>query len=154
MSRSLIAIEAPRERVFEVLLDPTAYKSWVVGADEVREVSGGWPREGSAFDHRVGAGPVKIEDDTTVEEVEPPERLVLEVHFRPVGVATVVIEAAPLDDGDSCMVALTEEPTAGWTKAVFDTPARPLIEAAFAARNAWSLRRLRRTVLRRMRAAA
>ena len=41
---------------FNVLVDPTTYPSWLVGAEEIRAVSDDWPAVGSRFNHVVGCG--------------------------------------------------------------------------------------------------
>ena len=65
-------ISAPPERVFAVLSDPQSYGDWVVGSDTIRDADSAWPDAGSRFYHRVGAGPLKLNDHTEVLEVDPP----------------------------------------------------------------------------------
>ena len=78
MSRNVIEMDAPIDAVFEVLLDPEAYPQWVVGAKRLRDVDDNWPAPGSSFHHAVGAGPAEVRDATTVREIDPPRRLVLD----------------------------------------------------------------------------
>ena len=54
MARNDIHVEAPPERVFEVLSDPESYGHWVVGSREIRGADPGFPGLGTKFDHSVG----------------------------------------------------------------------------------------------------
>jgi uncharacterized protein YndB with AHSA1/START domain len=49
-----MAIDAPPERVFEILARPEAYADWVVGSDIIRDADPNWPAAGSRVYHRVG----------------------------------------------------------------------------------------------------
>jgi uncharacterized protein YndB with AHSA1/START domain len=129
------------EAVFDVLLDPARYPDWLVGAKAIRAVDATWPSPGSRFHHRVGAGPLTIEDSTVLEALDPPRTLTLRARARPAGVARVTLRLTGTADGGTD-VEMEERPVSG--------PARwldnPLLEAAVAARNRKSLRRLARLV--------
>ena len=77
-----IEIDAPPERVWEVLADPECFDDWVVGAKDVRDADDEWPAVGSKLHHSSGVGPLTIDDETTVEASEPPHRLVLLAQAR------------------------------------------------------------------------
>jgi hypothetical protein len=72
-----------------VLSDPHSYGDWVVGSDTIRDADPRWPAAGSRFYHRVGAGPLKVNDHTEVLEVDPQRQLVLHARARPLGTAKV-----------------------------------------------------------------
>lgn len=134
MAMNEIHIEAPPDRVFEVLSTAELYPQWVVGAKEVRAVDDNWPEPGSKFHHSVGLGPYELEDNTKVLELDPPRRLVLEARARPVGRAKVQLLVEP--DGSGTRVRMVED--------VLSVPnlVRRLLEPAMHTRNEESLRRL------------
>ncbi len=143
--RQLVAADV--ERTFAVVSDPTTYPAWLYGARRIRSVDEGWPAPGSRFHHHVGPVlPVVIADSTEVIEIEPPHRLVLEVRFRPVGVAVVTFELGPAGDdaaptagaGPMTEVCMQERPQG--RLALFT----PLLAGPFALRNVLSLRALDR----------
>jgi uncharacterized protein YndB with AHSA1/START domain len=145
MARNEIVIDAPPEKVYETLLDPSAYPQWVVGAKELRGVDRRWPRRGARFHHRVGVGPVTIADSTKIVEKKPNRRVVLEVRVRPLGTGQVALDLKPKRRGRRTKVVMTEDVTRGpvsWIR-------RPIRSAAISARNTVSLRRLRRLVASR-----
>jgi uncharacterized protein YndB with AHSA1/START domain len=126
------------ETVFAVLADPFSYGHWVVGSDTIRDADPHWPAVGSRFHHRVGAGPLKVNDHTDVVEVAAPRRLVLHARARPLGTA---------------LVTLTLEPHAGGTDVTMREQAgdllshlgiNPLTDWMVHLRNTESLRRLKR----------
>jgi uncharacterized protein YndB with AHSA1/START domain len=88
-------MDATPEEIFAVLADGYAYADWVVGAKKIRAVDADWPTRGSQFHHEIGAGPIDIKDSSKVLEVDPPNRLVLSVRFRPAGTATVELTMEP-----------------------------------------------------------
>jgi uncharacterized protein YndB with AHSA1/START domain len=142
VSRNEIVIDAPPEDVYATLLDPSTYPKWVVGAKDVRAVDRRWPRRGARFYHKVGAGPAEIKDNTKLIDKEPNKRVVLEVRFRPVGVGTVAIDLKPKHRGRKTKVVMREQMTRGpvaWIR-------NPMVTIGLKARNAVSLRRLRRLV--------
>jgi uncharacterized protein YndB with AHSA1/START domain len=145
MARNEIVIDAPPEQVYETLLDPSAYPQWVVGAKQLRAVDRKWPRPGARFHHKVGAGPVTLADSTKLLEKKANRRVVLEVRVRPVGTGKVALDLKPKRRGRRTKVVMTEDLTRGpasWVR-------RPIRSAAIWARNAVSLRRLRRLVASR-----
>lgn len=124
------------EHVWAILADPRGYAFWVVGSHDVPEFDGRWPAVGATFRHVQGHGPLKLSDTTTVLEVEPQRRLLLEVRIRPLlsGPVELVLEA----DGDGTCLTLDER-AEGWLGgAIPHALTSPLI----AVRNAEALRRL------------
>jgi uncharacterized protein YndB with AHSA1/START domain len=146
-ARNQIVVAATPEAVFAVLDDPHAYPAWVVGTRRIRRIDDDWPAEGSEFHHAIGAPTAELHDSSEVLERDPPYRLVLEVRFRPTGVARVELDVAPVDGGSR--VTMIERPSAGpitWLPSFVTDP-------LLIARNAWSLRRLRGEVEKRHRRA-
>ena len=133
-------LDASADEVFAVLGDPTTYPQWLIGAQEIRNVTPDWPAVGSAFDHRVGWGPLQIPDRTSVRRIVPSRLLELQVRARPLieAVATFTIT----DDAPGCVVAVDESPSG-----IF-TCARPLLDPLIAVRNRRSLDRLATVVER------
>ena len=137
MARSEIHVDAPPERVFELLADPDAYERWVVGAKQIRSADPGFPGAGTSFEHTVGFGPVTISDTARVLDVDPPRRLVLEARARPLGTARVRLELAP--EGAGTRVRLVEYAGDPLSRFVFN----PLTHLLVRGRNERSLRRLK-----------
>lgn len=106
-----IEIAASPEAVFDVLSDPAAYAHWVVGAKEIRGADPGFPQPGTRFHHTVGVGPLTLKDHTTVVELEPPRRLVLEANLRALGSALVTLDLHP--QGAGSRIVMTERPSRG-----------------------------------------
>jgi uncharacterized protein YndB with AHSA1/START domain len=142
MARNSIRTRAEPETVFDVLDDACAYPRWVVGARRVRGVDPSWPAVGSRFHHALGTAAGELHDSSKVIERDRPHRMVLEVRFRPTGVARVEIRVAPGDAGST--IVLEETPTEG---PVSRLP-RFIVEPLLALRNAISLQRLRHEVER------
>jgi uncharacterized protein YndB with AHSA1/START domain len=128
-------VDVPPERVFELLADGRKYADWVVGADRVRSVEPEWPNPGSKFHHTVGVGPIKINDSTSVLEVDAPNRIVLDARARPLGRARVDIELRAQDGGT--LVVMREELADG--PRLMQRLTDPLIRV----RNVEALRRLK-----------
>ena len=63
-------IDAPPERVFEVLSDPDNYGFWVVGSSDIRDADAGFPARGSRFHHTQGVLGIGIKDSTRVLECD------------------------------------------------------------------------------------
>lgn len=124
------------DRVWAVLSNPSRYSDWVVGAKHVRDVEGHWPEEGSAFHHTVGVWPLRLRDNTSVVECDPPRRLVLQARARPFGRASGAFNLVPSAEGTH--VSMTEMPTSPAVARL----ARPLLDPLTHARNAETLRRL------------
>ena len=136
-------MEATPEQIFAVLLDPTCYPEWVVGAKDVRAVEDDWPAVGSSFHHTVGVGPFEVSDYTEALEARPPELLRMRAKGRPLGTATVTMELIARDGGT--LVRMTERP---------DGPAglldlHPFFWLSSKLRNAESLMRLEELAARR-----
>jgi uncharacterized protein YndB with AHSA1/START domain len=137
VARSDIFIAAPPERVFEVLSDPESYAYWVVGSDKIRAADPEFPAVGSRFHHRVGTGPLKIDDHTEVLDANPPYRLELKAKARPLGTARVVLLLDPRGEGTH--VTMIEEAGDPLSKVMFNPLMQPLVRK----RNDESLRRLK-----------
>jgi uncharacterized protein YndB with AHSA1/START domain len=136
MARNQRLIPAPPERVFAVLADPASYADWVVGSDVIRDADAGWPAVGTRFHHRVGWGPLKVNDHTEVIACDPPHRLELHAKARPLGTASVVMELEPQDGGT--LVTMTEDAGDRFTALIFFGLTHLLVRG----RNVESLRRL------------
>jgi uncharacterized protein YndB with AHSA1/START domain len=137
MAENVIHVDAPPERVFAVLSDPSSYASWVVGSKEIRGADAGFPAPGTRFHHSVGFGPLTVKDHTEVLESVPPRRLVLKAKARPLGTARVVIELAPEDGGTR--VRMVEDAGNPLTRLLFN----PLTHLLVRGRNVEGLRRLK-----------
>jgi uncharacterized protein YndB with AHSA1/START domain len=143
MSRNHVNVSASPEAVFRVLDDPNAYPCWVVGARRLRRVDANWPEEGSEFHHAIGVGAAELHDSTEVVDRTAPHRLVLEVRFRPTGVARVELGVEASRGGS--VVTMEESPQSGPVSWLPRFVTDPLLHA----RNALSLQRLRHEVERR-----
>lgn len=108
MARNETHVDAPPERVWEVLSDPRSYGEWVVGSRRIRGWDDDWPAPGSRFYHEVGKPPVVTRDHTEVLERDEPRRLVLHAKARPFGTARVAVGIRP--DGDGSHLTLDEDP--------------------------------------------
>jgi uncharacterized protein YndB with AHSA1/START domain len=139
MAANEIEVAAPPEAVWDVLSDPHAYGEWVLGTKRIRGADEGFPEEGTRLYHTVGAGPLTLSDTTSVVEVDPARRLVLDARMGPLGTARVVIELR--ESGDGTVVALAERGAAGTTRLLY--PAGDLV---LRGRNRWSLDRLKTLV--------
>lgn len=148
MASNCMHIDAAPAEIFAVLADAPSYVHWVVGCDDIRAVEGDWPAQGSKFFHTVGAGPLKIRDNTKVVEVEPDRRLVLEARARPAGVVRVIFELRPVNGGTD--IEIVEYPISGIAKTIDN----PLQDRFIKGRNAETLRRLRKQVEQRRGASA
>ena len=140
MATNCTRIEATPEDVFAVLADAHTYEHWVVGCDDIRAVEGDWPAVGAKFSHTVGAGPIKVKDNTKVIEVDENKRLVLEARARPAGVAKVIFNLTPVEGGTD--VEIEEFPIRGLAKLIDN----PVQNALMKARNVETLRRLKKQV--------
>ena len=142
MARNTISTHAPPEAVFAVLDDPYAYPRWVVGARRVRSVDPTWPAVGSRFHHAVGTPLGELHDSSKVLLREPPTHLLLEVRFRPTGIAHVDIRVRP--NGSGSTIVMEETPTGP----PFAFLPRLITDPVLTLRNAISLQRLRHEVER------
>jgi uncharacterized protein YndB with AHSA1/START domain len=142
MSRNSIFVRARPELVFDVLDDACAYPRWVVGARRVRCVDAAWPAVGSRFHHALGTAVGELHDSSKVLERDRPQRMALEVRFRPTGVARVDISVEAAAGGST--VTIEETPICGPVSHVPRVVVGPLLKL----RNAISLQRLRHEVER------
>jgi uncharacterized protein YndB with AHSA1/START domain len=136
MARNERLIPASPERVFAVLSDPDAYGDWVVGSDAIRDADDTWPEVGSRFHHRIGLGPLKVDDHTEVVDMEPARRLKLHAKARPLGTAKVELDLERR--GGGTLVTMTEDAGDPLTRLLFN----PLTHYLVRRRNDESLRRL------------
>jgi uncharacterized protein YndB with AHSA1/START domain len=136
MARTEQLMAASPEQVFGVLTDPRSYGHWVVGSDTIRDADETWPAVGSRFHHRVGWGPLKINDHTEVLVIDPPRRLDLKAKVRPLGTATVSLRLERR--GGGTLVTMIEDAGDPVTRLVFN----PLTHLLVRGRNVESLRRL------------
>lgn len=143
MATNSLTIPATPDEVFAVLADARTYQHWIVGCHHIRAVEGDWPAVGSRFFHTVGVGPIKTSDNTTVLEVDPPHKLVLEARARPAGVAKVIFTLRAVDDGTE--VEIDEYPTKGAAKVIHN----PMQDRFIKVRNIETLRRLEKQVMER-----
>lgn len=129
-------IQAPAEKVWEVLSDGWLYPVWVVGATRMRGVDSDWPQKGSRIHHSVGVWPATIDDHTEVLETDPGRYLRLRAHAWPMGEAEVqmTITAA----GENSRVEIAETAVAGPARLI----PRPVMHLMIRIRNVESLRRL------------
>lgn len=111
MSTTTRTIHATPEAVFDVLADGWSYSQWVVGASRVRDVTEGWPAEGTHIHHSVGAWPLLIDDTTTVRSCDRPRQLELTVRAWPSGEGIVRLTCRP--NGAGTDVTMEEDATRG-----------------------------------------
>ena len=136
MARTERLINASPTAVFDVLADPRSHVYWVVGSREIRDSDADWPRPGSRFAHTVNIGPLRVRDQTEVEEVDSGRRLQMRAKARPFGTARIKIELEPVVDGTR--VTLVEQAADALSAFLF----QPLTHLAVQRRNARSLDRL------------
>ncbi len=138
MSTNERLVDAPPEKVWEVLADGWLYPLWVVGATRMREVDADWPQPGARLHHSVGAWPLVLDDTTSVTASEPGVRLELRARAWPSGEAGVTITLEPEDDGTRTRIRIEEDAVRGPGRLV---PA-PVRHLQLAWRNVETLRRL------------
>lgn len=136
MSTNTRLVQAPVERVWDVLADGWLYPLWVVGASRMREVDDTWPAVGSSLHHSVGSWPLLLDDTTEVLECDPRSRLVLRARAWPTGEAQVELHLHP--QGAETTIVIEERAVSG--PGVL-TP-RFLQDPALTWRNVEALRRL------------
>ena len=139
MATNRTQIAASPDEVFAALANPENYGDWVVGSDTIRDADPTWPKVGSRFHHRVGFGPLKVNDHTEVLEVDPPHRLVMRARPGPWGPRS--LDAAHGSDGGT-FVTMTEMAGDRLSRLMLNRLTDPLIRL----RNAEALRRLKRIV--------
>jgi hypothetical protein len=136
MSVNVRRMACTPEQVFAVLADPWVYPTWVVGASRLRAADDRYPTAGSRLHHSVGVWPLVLNDETRIDEWDPPRRMVLEAKTRPFGTERVIIEARPR--GGGCVVRMEEFPSSGPVALIPE----PIADAILHIRNQESLRRL------------
>ncbi|HZR15199.1 MAG TPA: SRPBCC family protein [Acidimicrobiia bacterium] len=141
MPTNRIDIDAPPEKVWRVLIDPTRYAQWVVGTRRIRDVDPSWPARRARFHHALGLPALELHDTTSIVDMDAPRRLELEVRFRPAGLARVVLSLRRLE-GDRTRLTMREDSVRSPVPIVRP----PVVEPVLAVRNWWSLRRLARIV--------
>lgn len=121
-----VLVRATPEQVWAVLTDGWAYEKWVVGTKEIRSVDEGWPTPGTSIHYSFGAGPLTLDDETTVRIAEPARRLELEIRAGKLGTARLSIQILPW--GDDAVLVLDEHPLSGagaeWHNLVVDSMLR------------------------------
>jgi uncharacterized protein YndB with AHSA1/START domain len=138
MARTEIDIAAAPEAVWSVLAEPGSYGDWVVGTDHIARADAAWPEVGSALEYRIGVGPAKLGDRTSVVEADPPRRLVLRAEVQRLGAYLVTLELEPAGAGTH--VVMEEGPIEG----IVDALHTRLSDVALRRRNDVALRRLKR----------
>jgi NAD(P)-dependent dehydrogenase (short-subunit alcohol dehydrogenase family)/uncharacterized protein YndB with AHSA1/START domain len=141
VTRNRIHVDAPPERVGQVLAEPQNYPRWVVGAKSFRGSDKAFPAPGSRFHHSVALGPWSLKDHTEVLESELPSRIVLAAKARPLGTARVELSLAASRGGTE--VTMEETPADRMSSLLTDNP---VAEVALRLRNAEALTRLKRLV--------
>lgn len=143
MSRTAISIDATPEEVFAVLADPRSFARWVVGSQAIRRADADWPAPGSAFDHAVGIGPLRLKDHSVVQECDRPRLLRLLVRARPFTTAHVTLRLRR--EGSGTLIEMEEGAADRRSLFVFNPLTDPLVHL----RNHESLRRLKALAERR-----
>ena len=136
MSRTTRTMACRPEDIFAVLADGWSFPTWVVGAARIRDVDDHWPAAGSRIHHSVGAWPFLLDDNTEVEDIDPPQRLQLRVRAWPTGEGRVIITCRP--DPLGTEVTMEEMAVSGPAQAI----PKPLQDALLGPRNAEALKRL------------
>lgn len=138
MATARTFIHAAPEDIFNILSNADSYEYWVVGCQEVRDSDDSWPEPGSSFEHRIGIGPLRIQDITSVVESSPPRRLVLRTRAWPLGETIVEMRMHGARDGTE--IEMRQQPSAG-PIARLDNPLQQFFTSI---RDRECLRRLRR----------
>jgi uncharacterized protein YndB with AHSA1/START domain len=129
-------ISASATDIWAVLVDPTTYPDWLVGAQRIRDIDDDWPAIGSRFHHRVGVGWLSMPDYSEVEAIEPTSLLRLAVRVRPFISATATFRL--VSDGSVTVISFEEEPNIK----ILGELVRPVVDPSVHIRNHLSLRRL------------
>jgi hypothetical protein len=130
-------VDAPPNRIRDVLADGWNYADWVVGAVHIRAVDPNWPSPGSRVHHRIGAWPLTLEDSTETTAWDPNGRMRLRARLWPLGEATVELTWQDAGGGRT-RVRMAETLTAGPAQALRNRVGDVLMDA----RNTESLARL------------
>ena len=139
-TRAETTIAVDREVVFAHLLEPRTYPDNLVGAKDIRAVDRHWPEPGAQFHHRVGVGPLTIDDATTVVAVSEPDELILRASVGPLGTALVRFR---LLGSNPTLVKFDEAPDSGLLSVVGTTFGRFILKVSVWGRNETSLQRLK-----------
>ena len=131
------------EAIWDAMADPGGYGYWVVGSKFIRDVDEDWPAVGSRFHHKIGVGPLTIEDHSQIVEAERPRLFRLRVKGRPAGTAIVTVEMHPRPEDGGTLVRFSENPDGvfAWLSL------NPATHVFTLARNAESLARLEELAL-------
>ena len=106
--RREIEIDAPRERVYDVLADPTCLGKWVTIQEELEEAPAGDLKEGSTVRQRMKVAGRRFHLSWTVVEADRPERIIWEGR-GPLGTkARAVYELSENGDGRTRFSYLNE----------------------------------------------
>lgn len=111
MSINSRLIDAPVEKVWDVLADGWLYPLFVVGASRMRDVDDTWPSVGARLHHSVGTWPVLVDDTTSVLECTPHRMLKLRARAWPAGAAEVLFTLEPV--GSSTTLTIEEDAVSG-----------------------------------------
>src|SRR5699024_2354649 len=111
--------------VFDLFTIAQGYPHWVVGAKAFRGVDEDWPQPGSTFQHRVGIGPLAINDYTRLVAIQPPQKVMLEVRAWPAGRAVAQLTLRAVDE-QRTEITMDERPSSGPAVAVDSPPFRLL----------------------------
>lgn len=136
MSTNRRLIQAPVEKVWDVLADGWLYPLFVVGASRMRDVDESWPAVDARLHHSVGVWPALIDDTTSVMECVPHQRLKLRARGWPAGEAEVLFLLDPQDGATE--LTIVEDAVSGPGLLV----PKPLRDVQLAWRNVETLRRL------------
>ena len=136
MSTTTKTIEAPSDKVWQVLSDGWLYPLWVVGATRMRQVDDHWPQPGAQLHHSAGVWPLVVDDTTEVLEVSYDSMLRLRARGWPAGEAEVEISLTP--QGASTVVELREDVVSGPGRLLPSPLRQPMLHV----RNVEALRRL------------
>jgi uncharacterized protein YndB with AHSA1/START domain len=128
----------PVADVWAVLVDPTTYPEWLIGARKIRAVDADWPAVDAAFHHRVGFWPVLVDDKSIIREIRTEELLVLEVRATPLVRGRVRLCLSPTSDGAGALLVMEEEPV----YRLLGNLLRPVLDPLTHVRNKRSLQKL------------
>ena len=144
MAKNEMHVNAAPDRVWDVLANPASYAYWVVGSKAIRDADPGWPNLGTKFHHTIGFGPLTLRDNTQVEDVNKPRRLVLRTRTRPLGAQRVTLTLEPA--GTGTRVEMKENPVGVPLQIV-----SPPLDLVLHGRNEESLKRLKELAEERFR---
>jgi uncharacterized protein YndB with AHSA1/START domain len=144
-----LVIQAPPQRVWEVLRDGWTYSDWVVGTAHMREVDPHWPAPGARLHHKAGPWPLSLKDSSTVLSSDEPRSLVLEAGLWPLGEARVSMTLIP-EGSRATRVTMDERFTDGPLVGLRNK----LSDLVLHGRNKEALRRLADLAVRRRAAAS